>query len=130
MPLSSRAGHDGALNFTIGDGTNVISTGTYYIDVHVPYDCIITGWHIYGLKESGSIVFDVWACDSASYPPTVANSITPSDKPTLSSARQDEGVPGGGWTTALNESDVVRINVDSVTSLTAALLVIELQRTS
>lgn len=74
---------------------------------------------------SGSIVFDVWKDTYANYPPTVADTITASDKPTLSAATKAEGTALTGWTTAFTAGDVLGINVDSVSTVTEISFTLE-----
>ena len=55
---------------------------------------------------SGSIVIDVWKDTYANFPPTVADTITASAKPTLSSATKSDDTTLTGWTTAVTAGDV------------------------
>lgn len=71
---------------------------------------------------SGSVVFDVWNDTYANFPPTVADTITASAKPTLSSAQNSEDTTLTGWTTAVTEGDVLGFNIDSVSTLTRVTL--------
>jgi hypothetical protein len=66
---------------------------------------------------SGSIVVDVWKDTYANYPPTVADTITASAKPTITTATKSEDSTLTGWTTSVAAGDVFGFNVDSVTSL-------------
>jgi hypothetical protein len=78
-------------------------------------------------SQSGSIVFDIWKDTYANYPPTVADTITASAKPTLSSATKAEDTTLTGWTTAVTAGDVLGFNVDSVTTITRATLELIIQ---
>lgn len=66
---------------------------------------------------SGSIVVDVWKDTYANYPPTVADTITASAKPTITTATKSEDSTLTGWTTTVALGDVFGFKVDSITSL-------------
>src|SRR6266850_1537158 len=53
--------------------------------MEVPFTGTIVGWTLLA-EQSGSMVIDVWKTSFAGAQPTVANTITGSEKPTLSSA--------------------------------------------
>lgn len=109
-----------------GAGTT-LTTGTKGY-VQIPVACTITKntlLSVDGSASSGSIVFDVWKDSYANYPPTVADTITASAKPTLSSANKATDSTLTGWTTSVAAGDVVGFNIDSVTSLTRVLLQLE-----
>lgn len=103
----------------IGDGTNTISTG-----VQGFFSCPITGTITKvrllssdAAVTSGSIVIDIWKDTYANYPPTVADTITASAKPTITTATKSEDSTLTGWTTAVTAGDIFGLNVDSVTSI-------------
>jgi hypothetical protein len=103
----------------IGDGTNVISTGVSGF-VSCPVAGVITKVRLLSSDAavtSGSIVVDIWRDTYGNYPPTVADTITASAKPTISSATKAEDSTLTGWTTAVSAGDVFGFNVDSVTNL-------------
>jgi hypothetical protein len=104
----------------IGDGTNVISTGAQAGCVTCPVAGTITKVRLLSSDSaitSGSIVVDIWKDTYANYPPTVADTITASAKPTITTATKSEDSTLTGWTTSVAAGDVFRFNVDSVTSL-------------
>lgn len=101
-----------SLSWVIGDITgSAFSTGVKGY-LYVPYDMTINGWRIMA-DQSGSCVIDVWNAPFASYPPTVADTITASAKPTLSAAAVASSTTLTGWTTAITAGDVLGFNVDS-----------------
>ena len=67
----------------------------------------------------------VFITGNSNYPPTVAGTISGSEKPTLSAAAKAEDTSLTTWTTAVAAGDILRFNVDSVTTITRALLVLE-----
>lgn len=76
--------------------------------------------------QSGSIVLDLWKDTYANYPPTIADTITASAKPTLSSAIKAQDSTLTGWTTSIADGDTLIVNVDSATTVTWAVLVVEI----
>ena len=79
--------------------------------------------------QTGSIVMDIWKDTLASYPPTVADSICASAKPTLSAALTSEDTTLTGWTTAIAAGDILRFNVDSATTVQNVTLILKVTKT-
>lgn len=118
------------VSLLIGDGTNVISTGVQSGCLSCPITGTITKVRLLSSDPSvtsGSIVIDVWKDTYANYPPTVADTITASAKPTISSATKSEDATLTGWTTSVTAGDIFRFNVDSVTSLKAVTIEITVE---
>lgn len=110
------------LVFTIDGAGAVISTGEKGF-LEIPFACTITGWTIMG-DQSGSIVVDVWKDTYANFPPTVADTIAGSEKPTLSSTQKGQDLSLGTWTTAVTAGDILLFNVDSAATVRRATIVI------
>lgn len=106
--------------FPIDGGGAVITAGVKG-DVTMDFAGKILSWRILG-DQSGSIVIDLWRDTYANYPPTVADTITASAKPTITTATKAESSALTGWNTSFNAGDIFRPNVDSVTTLTRATL--------
>lgn len=109
-------------------GGAVISTGVKG-DVRMPFDGDITGVYVLA-DQSGSLVLDLWLDDQGAFPPTIADTITASAKPTLSSATNYSDTTLSGWTKAITAGDILRINVDSCTTITRFTLAITFTRDS
>lgn len=105
-----------------GQGSPITSGGTWYLAA-VPFAGTITGWNIVA-DISGSIVVDVWKTNAAV--PTVANTITASALPTLSSAQAAFGGAVTGWTTAVAVGDVFAFHVNSAATLTKLSLTLQI----
>ena len=107
-----------ALVFVI-DGNGVVPTVNSTADLYVPFACTITSATLQGDQTArGSAVVDVWAAAfSTSAAPTVANTITASDLPTLSSAIGESDSTLTGWTTSLSAGTWVRVNLNSASTL-------------
>ncbi len=115
-----------ALGITIDGGGIAITTGVKgYLSV--PFACTITANTLLSTDAAatvGSIVIDIWKDTYANYPPTIADTITASAKPTLSSANKSTDSTLTGWTVAVAAGDVLAFNVDSATTVTRVTLVL------
>jgi len=113
-----------SIGITIDGGGSTPSTGIKG-DFFVPYNATINSVTLLA-DQSGSIVIDIWKDTYANYPPTNADSITASAKPTLSSATKSQDTTLTGWTTTLSAGDTLRFNVDSVSTITRVTLVLKI----
>jgi hypothetical protein len=113
--------------FVIDNRGSAITTGIKG-DVRIPYACTVTGWTLLA-DQTGSIVINVWRDTYANFPPVVGDSISGSEKPTLSSASKNQDLTLTTWTTALNEGDILRFNVESASTVTRVSLALHLTRT-
>ena len=104
---------------------NVLAPGVWG-DVPVHFDGTILRWRLITL-EAGDVQIDVWKTDYSGFPPTVADTITGSDVPAVSSGQKAESTALTGWTTAVSAGDILRFNIDSVTAITKATLTLTLQ---
>lgn len=116
-----------ALPFLIDGGAATITTGIKG-DLHVPFACVILEVTMLA-DQSGSIVVDIWRDSYANFPPTDADSITASAPPTISTATKSQDSTLTGWTTTINAGDILRFNVDSVTSVQRVTLSLKVRRT-
>lgn len=112
------------LNFTIDGGGAPIATGVKG-DLICDFNGTIQNVTMVA-DQSGSCVVDVWkAAYTLDTPPTVANTITASAKPTLSSHSTSKDSTLTGWTTSISAGDVIRFNVDSATTVQRVLVSIK-----
>jgi hypothetical protein len=114
------------IEFVIDGGGTAITTGVKG-DIQIPFACTITAWTIMA-DQSGSIVIDVWKDTFANYPPTAADSITGSAKPTLSAAQAATSSTLTGWTTSISANDILRYNVDSASTVTRVTISLTVTR--
>jgi hypothetical protein len=116
------------ITLVIDGGGAVITTG-FKAFISIPVAGTWKKWRILsadaGSPTSGSIVIDVWKDTYANFPPTVADTITASAKPTLTTATSAESSTLTGWTTSFSAGDVLGFNVDSVTSVKKVILTLE-----
>ena len=87
----------------------------------IPYSGTITGWSIVS-DVVGSCVIDVWK--AAGVVPTAVDTITGTEKPTLSSQQLNSDNALSTWTTAVTAGDVIGFNLDSAATLTSINLII------
>ena len=118
----SFSGVDMSFGITIDGGGSTITTGVKG-DILIPTNAKITGWYILS-TVAGSLVIDVWKSTFTSFPPTVSNTITGTEKPTLASSDSNSDTTLTTWTTDISANDVIRFNVDSVSSVKKVTLVI------
>ena len=84
------------------------------VDSYVPTAATITGITISATDAAAcSSVVDLWVDTYANFPPTVADTITASAKPTLSTALVNKDTTLTSWTTAVSADSFIRGNVDS-----------------
>lgn len=112
------------VGLTIDGGGTAITTGIKG-DITIPFNGYINAWYLTA-DQAGSIVIDVWKDTFANFPPTVLDTIAGSEKPTLSSAAFNSDTNLTTWTNQVTSGDVIRFNVDSVTTITRANLVIKI----
>ena len=106
----------GSIGFLIDGGGSSITPG-FKGTIAVPFGCMITSWTLMA-DVTGSATLDLWKSSFASYPPTAAQSITGSAKPTISSDVKAQSSSLTGWTTTLEAGDILAFNVDAVSNLT------------
>lgn len=106
--------------FIIDGGGVAITTGVKG-DLEIPVTCTITAVRLLA-DASGSIVVDIWKDSYANLPPTIADTITASAKPTLSAVQKSEDATLTGWTTSITAGQWLRFNVDSASTVTRVTL--------
>lgn len=126
VPEVSNAIKDVAVPFIIDGGGSAITTGVKGF-IEIPYAGTIQSVRLLA-DQSGSIVIDLWKDTYANYPPTVADTITASAKPTLSSATKAEDTTLTGWTTSVSAGDILGVNVDSAATVTRVTLSLVIRR--
>lgn len=117
----------GSITFIIDGGGAAIATGEKG-DITIPFACTINEWTLLA-DQSGSIVVDIWKDTYANYPPTVADTITASAKPTISASTKGQSSTLTGWTTAISAGDILAFNVDSASTVQRVTLSLKITRT-
>lgn len=104
----------------IGYSASAIAAGVSG-DVQIPFACNIYAVTLLA-DQSGSIVLDIWKDTYTNYPPTADDSICAAAKPTLLSAIKYTDATLTGWTVGIAAGDVLRVNVDSASTVTRVSL--------
>jgi hypothetical protein len=112
---------------TLYNNGSVLTTGIK-ADYRFPFSCTIQKVTLLA-DQSGSIVIDIWKDTFANYPPTVADTITASAKPTLSSQTKYEDSTLTGWVTSIAAGDTLRFNIDSVSTVTRVEILLDVNVT-
>lgn len=108
-----------------GSGTDISPGVKGYLKV--PFTGKITAWELVATESGGSMVIDLWEDTYANFPPTNADSITTSEKPTLTAQQKntDTSLNGGaGWT--VTDGNWIVVNVDSCSGITNATLALKM----
>ena len=101
-------------------GGSALTTGIKG-DIEIPFACTINAVTMLA-DQSGSLVVDIWKSAYSAYPPVDAGSITASAVPTISAATKSQNLTLTGWTTAIAAGDILRFNIDSITTITRCTL--------
>ena len=115
------------INFIVDGGGSAITTGQKG-HVVVDFACTVQAWTILA-DQSGSIVIDVWKDTYANFPPTVADTIAGSEKPTLAAAQKNQDTNLTTWTTSIAAGDILAFNVDSATTVTRVTVALKVRVT-
>jgi len=137
-PAGLKAHVDGAIGainqptvelvFIIDGGGSTITTGQKG-HLLIPFNATITKVTTLA-DQTGSIVVDIWKDTYANFPPTGADSITASAKPTISSGVKAQDAVLTGWTKTITAGDILAYNVDSVTTIRRATVTLTATKTS
>lgn len=117
-----------AIGYTINGGGTTITTGLAGNGVSIPFNATITAVTMQA-NTTGSIVIDIWKDSYANFPPTVADSICGSAKPTITSSNKSQDSTLTGWTTSITAGDILYFNVDSVSSIANVVLTLTVTKT-
>ena len=100
-----------------------ITAGVAFDLPPLPANMVPLSWTVLA-DVSGSIVLDLWKDVIGNFPPTVADTVTGSDKPTLSGQTNAQGGVGS-WGIAWSKGDIIRVNVDSAATVNRVTLAID-----
>jgi hypothetical protein len=111
----------------IDGGGSTITTGVK-APITVDFNCTIISATLLA-DQTGSIVVNLWKDTYANYPPTVADKITASTPPTISSGIKSQNSTLTTWTKTINAGDVLMPNVDSVTTIRKVTVLLKVRKT-
>lgn len=127
VPSQSASASTFALVFTIDGGGAEITTGVKG-DLVCPFNATINSVTMVA-NETGSIVVDIWKDTYTNFPPTDADSITSSTPLTISTGTKYRDTTLSSWTTSITADNILRFNVDSVTTTTRVMIYLMCTRT-
>lgn len=121
-----------SIQVVLDGGGSAIPTGVQF-DVVVPFNCTITAGELLA-DQSGSIVVDIFKTTYANYDagathPVSGDKITASAPLTISSATKSTDATLTGWTKTLVTGNILRFNVNSVTTITRCTVSLAVTRT-
>jgi hypothetical protein len=100
-----------SISYVIDGGGATVGSGIKG-DITVPFACTISEWTLLA-DQSGTIAVDIWKDTYANYPPTIADVITGSAVPTITTATKAQSSTLTGWTTTIAAGDTLRFNVNA-----------------
>lgn len=116
------------IGYTINGGGSAIATGVAGNGVYVPVGVTIDSVTMQA-DQTGSIVIDIWRDSYANYPPTVADSICASAKPTITASNKSQDATLTGWNKTVTAGDILYFNVDSCATITNVVLTLKVTKT-
>lgn len=96
------------------------------VDIPFDFDGTIIGWGLFA-DQVGSCTVDLWKDTVGNYPPTVADTITASAKPSISADDAAVSTSLPGWTTSILDGQTIRVNVDSCSTITRLVIKLRIE---
>ena len=103
------------------DGGGSVIEVNEALNIEIPFNCEITQVSLLS-EEAGSIQIDIYKDNYTNYPPVVGDTITASAIPAIASSIKYQDNVLTGWTKTITAGDILRFNVDSVTTITRCTL--------
>ena len=110
-----------------GGSLAVVASEAPTVQVYIPDEVTITGAEILTNGGTGSCVVDIWHTSYGDYPPTVANSITASAKPTIAGGIKTKDTTLTGWKKRIPADSVLSFKLDSTSTFTYVSCTLTLQ---
>lgn len=107
------------------DGLGTVLTPGVKGDLAIHFNARITRWRLLA-DQPGDIVVDIWKTDYAGFPPTVADTITAAEQPSLSGSDKDESTSLTDWDVIVHAGDTLRFHIDSASTVTRVTLLLTL----
>jgi len=105
-----------AIALGIGDFVGAPITPGLRAYLEVPFGMVVTGWTL--LSDAvGNLQLDLWRDAYVNFPPTIADTITGSEKPSLVATDHSQDLTLSTWDTDIIEGDVLALNVDSTSGV-------------
>jgi hypothetical protein len=110
-----------------GGSLAVVASEAPTVQVYIPNEVTITGVELLTNGGTGSCVVDIWHTSYGNYPPTVANSITASAKPTITSGIKNKDTTLSGWKKRIPADSVLTFKLSSSATFTLVSCTLTLQ---
>lgn len=110
---------------SFGDSAGLALTSGSVVYFTIPYACTISAFNI--TVDAGTVTFDVWKIATGTAIPTVANTITASALPALSTGTALHSTTLTAWTTAVTAGDIFGIQLKTVATAKYAQINLECQ---
>lgn len=124
----SAQGRKWTLGATWTNGPNALATPVNAVHAYVSEPATLVGWYLLTDSASGSCVVDVRRTPFISYPVDAVDTLCDGVEPTITDAYAANDTDLTGWTTALNEGDVLQFVLESVSGFTTVQIILVLQR--
>ena len=115
-----------ALVFLVDGGGEAITSGVKGY-LRVPFNCTIERVTL-AADQVGSIQVDIWKSTYAAFPPTDAGSITGGNEPEIAGSNKGEDASLTGWSTNLNEGDILAFNVDNAVGIASVTISLQVRK--
>lgn len=116
-----------SLNYVIDNGSTQITTGIKGF-VEWPFNATILGWTILA-NEVGSIVVDIWKDTYGNFAPTISDSITGSEKPSISSGQKNQDLTLNSFQVNVLSGDIWAFVVESVSIIKKVTIAFRFNKT-
>lgn len=103
------------IGYSFDGGGSALTSGLKKY-VTVPFGCTVTGWNI--AVDAGTATVDVWKIASGTAIPTIANTITGSAVPAISTGTAIHSATLTGWTLVVAANDIFGFNLSAVSTAT------------
>ena len=115
-----------ALVFLVDGGGEAITSGVKGY-LRVPFNCTIERVTL-AADQVGSIQVDIWKSTYAAFPPTDAGSIAGGNEPVITGSNKGEDASLTGWSTNLNEGDILAFNVDNAVGIARVTISLQVRK--
>ncbi len=112
---------------TWGSSAALVAANCKDVYVRVPVACTIVAAHVLTQGGTGSCVIDVRKDTYTNFPPTGADGIAASAKPTVTAGVKATDTTLTGWTTAIAAGDVLAFHVDSTSTFTGISVILDVE---
>lgn len=111
--------------FIDGGGSAITAgaKGFFYVEVA----STITGWQL-AADQAGNCLINIWRDTFANHPPTSADIISPAGAPYLDAMARNSGTDMTGWTTSVPAGSMIRVNVQSASTITMLMVSLVMTR--